>query len=101
MTEQEKIDQLKITSGESNEVTISIYLSRARAKILAITGWNEIPQEYDQFHIEAAEYLLNKRGAEGELYHNENGINRSYESANLPTSMLLSYGIFGRAEVIS
>ena len=101
MTEQEKIEQLKITSGESNEVTISIYLSRARAKILAITGWNEIPQEYDQFHIEAAEYLLNKRGAEGQKAMSENGISRTYESADIPASLLLSYGIFGRTEIIS
>ena len=35
-----------------------------------------------------AVYLLNKRGAEGETAHSENGISRSYESADIPESML-------------
>ena len=33
-------------------------------------------------------YLINKRGAEGETTHNENGINRAYESASVPESLL-------------
>jgi len=38
--------------------------------------------------LEIATYLLNKRGAEGQTAHSENGISRSYESADVPSSML-------------
>lgn len=31
-------------------------------------------------------YLYNKRGAEGESSHDENGISRAYESAGIPSS---------------
>ena len=32
--------------------------------------------------------MLNKRGAEGQLQHTENGIQRQYENADVPASML-------------
>lgn len=33
-------------------------------------------------------YLYNKQGVEGQTSHNENGINRSYESAGIPSSFV-------------
>ena len=48
----------------------------------------EVPARYESTVIEIAVYLLNKQGAEGETVHNENGINRTYESAYVPESML-------------
>lgn len=33
-------------------------------------------------------YLYNKQGAEGQTSHNENGINRTYESAGIPSSFV-------------
>jgi hypothetical protein len=47
-----------------------------------------VPDKYATNQVEIACYLLNKRGAEGETYHSENGINRSYENADVPESML-------------
>lgn len=38
--------------------------------------------------IEIASYLYNKQGAEGETEHNENGVDRKYESASIPESAL-------------
>ena len=38
--------------------------------------------------IEIAVYLYNKQGAEGQTAHSENGISRTYESADVPESML-------------
>lgn len=49
-----------------------------------------VPEKYDTLQCEIATYLLNKRGAEGETAHSENGISRSYENANIPESMLKS-----------
>ena len=37
----------------------------------------EVPDKYATNQVEIACYLLNKRGAEGETYHSEGGINRS------------------------
>ena len=50
----------------------------------------DVPEKYDTLQCEIATYLLNKRGAEGESSHSENGISRSYENAGIPESMLKS-----------
>lgn len=47
-----------------------------------------IPDVFESRLVEIAAYLYNKRGAEGEISHNENGITRTYESASIPESML-------------
>lgn len=48
----------------------------------------EVPVQYDTLQCEIAAYMLNKRGAEGQTSHSENGISRSYENADIPASML-------------
>lgn len=48
----------------------------------------EVPRRYGYLQCEIAVYLLNKRGAEGQIAHNENGVNRTYENADVPESML-------------
>ena len=49
----------------------------------------EVPARYGYLQCEIATYLLNKRGAEGEVSHSENGISRTYEKADVPDSMLI------------
>lgn len=48
----------------------------------------EVPKKYERKQCEIAVYLLNRRGSEGETYHSDNGINRSYASADVPADML-------------
>ena len=48
----------------------------------------EVPTKYHHLQIEIAGYMLNKRGAEGQTAHTENGIVRQYENADIPASML-------------
>jgi hypothetical protein len=48
----------------------------------------DVPRRYELLQCEIAVYLLNKRGAEGETSHSENGISRSYENADIPESLL-------------
>lgn len=72
---------------------LSTYLSIAGQKILNRAypyddTVVEVPRRYGYLQCEIAVYLLNKRGAEGELMHTENGITRQYESADVPDSML-------------
>ena len=47
-----------------------------------------IPKRYEYKQIRIAAYLLNKRGAEGETQHIENGIHRNYKSSDVPEDML-------------
>ena len=48
----------------------------------------DVPRRYGVLQCEIAAYLLNKRGAEGEISHSENGVSRMYENADVPDSLL-------------
>lgn len=100
MTNPEKITQLKamldnqIDENWSDDVLLA-YLLIAGRKIInrAYPYSNDdslvVPTKYEMLQCEIAIYLLSKRGAEGETSHSENGISRSYESADVPESMLI------------
>ena len=94
MTHEEKLKLLKAMVGESDtEEVLLAYLNIAGSKILNRaypygTEETEVPRRYEFLQCEIAAYLLNKRGAEGQTGHSENGISRSYESADVPESML-------------
>lgn len=95
MTREEKITLVSTLSGEPDESVVSAYVYLAGQKILGLAypfdhTVTEVPAQYEHIQIDAAVYLLNKRGAEGELIHNENGVYRTYEDADLPASMLRS-----------
>jgi len=90
MTEADKIAYVKCLIGDSEEATdevITAYLLKAKMAILnrryTTMPDNPIfPKRYDIVQCELAERYFNRRGAEGEISHNENGINRSYKSVN-------------------
>lgn len=106
MTDNEKLVVLKTilnVEGSSEDSLLSVYLSLAASKILLKaypydSTKTEVPLQYAQLQCEIAVYLYNKRGAEGQSYHSENGINRAYENADIPKSMLAS--VIPHAEVI-
>lgn len=94
MTQEEKLTALKamVRSFDSDEVS-STYLSFAGSKILAKAypyqnDVTEVPAQYAHLQVEIAAYMLNKRGAEGQISHTENGVSRSYENGDVPPSML-------------
>ena len=109
MTEAEKLTMLRVMVGQANEgewvdSTLLSYLKIAGNKILNRAypyddTVKEVPSRYGYLQCEIAAYLLNKRGAEGQLSHGENGISRTYESADVPESMLKEViprvGVFG------
>jgi hypothetical protein len=94
MTQAEKLQLLKAMVGESDtEEVLLTYLNVAGHKIINRaypygTEETEVPARYEFLQCEIAAYLLNKRGAEGQLIHSENGISRSYGSADVPEAML-------------
>lgn len=93
MTDSEKLTMLKGMTGETNDSVLDTYLKIAGSKILEKAypfdpEVTEVPAKYCTLQVDIAMYLYNKRGAEGETYHSENGINRSYEAADVPDSYL-------------
>ena len=78
----------------SQDDLLAIFLDMAQKKVIKARypfGSNDIQKakalsdysdNVDAIYI----YLFNKQGAEGEVTHNENGINRTYESAGIPNS---------------
>lgn len=93
MTDTEKLTMLKAMTGEKDESVLSTYLSIAGNKVLkrAYPFDNTVtvvPDRYAYNQVEIAAYLVNKRGAEGETAHSENGISRSYEDGDVPPTLL-------------
>lgn len=99
MTEIEKlalcrvmVEQPDTAEGWSDDV-LNSYLKIAGQKIINRAypyddTVMEVPRRYGILQCEIATYLLNKRGADGETAHSENGISRTYENADVPDSML-------------
>ena len=92
MTKEEKLKMLEKLTGETDSDTLSTYLFLAEQVVLTRAypygGVDEVPAKYDGVHIEIAQYMLNKRGAEGETVHTENGVSRHYEEGDIPPSLL-------------
>ena len=99
MTDVEKLSLLRVMVGQpanntnwSDDVLIS-YLSIAGDKIIKRAypyddTIEEVPRRYGVLQCEIALFLLNKRGAEGEIAHSENGVNRTYTSDDVPESLM-------------
>ena len=96
MTQEEKLNMLKaMVGGSDTDEVLSAYLLLAGKKIITRaypykSDVTEVPTQYDTLQCEIAAYLMNKRGAEGQTGHTENGIQRQYENADVPASMLKS-----------
>lgn len=92
MTNDEKLVILKRITGETDDEVLSTYLSMAASVVLTHAfpygEVEEVPTRYDNVQIEIAAYMLNKRGAEGETSHSENGVSRSYEDGDIPPTLL-------------
>lgn len=105
MTREQKKDVIStMTNSLYTDDMVIAYMDSAEAIIMQRAfpygdAPDALPTQYDFTHIDVTVYLLNKRGAEGETAHNENGINRTYEAASVPDSMLRN--IIPRARVFS
>lgn len=98
MDVSEKLIELRvITEADDDDTVLLSYLRKAKTAILYRMNQymtdeeyekTEVPKRYEDKQIEIAAYLMNKRGAEGETQHIENGIHRNYEAADIPPSML-------------
>ena len=96
MTEAEKIATVKTLDDDSTltDTFVTTYLTKAEYAIrnrmypfgLPKENGQEItfvvPAKYEMLQCELASRYILRRGGEGEISHNENGINRSYNSVN-------------------
>lgn len=98
MDDSEKLIELKvITESDDDDSTLLSYLTQAGDVILnrmypyldeMAYADLTVPKRYEMKQIRLAAYMLNKRGAEGEVQHIENGIHRNYKNADVPEEML-------------
>ena len=93
------ITKLKLILGDvsDDDATLLAFLDQAKDVIL---GWMypymneeeysgmELPGKYAHKQIQIAAWMLNKRGAEGEVQHIENGIHWNYKYADVPRELL-------------
>lgn len=94
----DKINELRIVlESDESEATLRAYLDNAKHVILNrlypyLTeeeyAEKSVPARFERKQIQIAAYLMNKRGAEGEIQHIENGIHRNYGDSDVPASML-------------
>ncbi len=79
--------------GWDEDELLNMFLSIAAQKVLDRAfpfeeDVKEVPRRYHLKQVEIAAYLYNKQGAEGQTAHTENGITRTYGSADVPEAML-------------
>lgn len=96
MTDSEKLNELRLlTRSNDDDATLLSFLAIAKRKMMnrlypfakSFDGLG-IPERYESLQLEIAAVLLNKRGAEGEVRHDENGINRTYGTQDVPPALL-------------
>ena len=97
MTKERMINMLHsmMEGDDTSDGVLDTYLEIAAQKILNRmypykTDYSdmEVPDRYAMIQLNIAVYLLNKRGAEGEIQHIENGIHRNYGSSDVPDGFL-------------
>ena len=94
MTEAEKLLMVKTIldideTDTSEDYLISVYLTAASREIIAWrysygnTEVTEIPNEYEMTQVFAVVAGYSIGGAEGQTSHSENGINRTFQYADM------------------
>lgn len=108
MTSDEQISILRAMVGtDEAESVLASFLSLAGSKIINRAypfnpNVSTVPERYRSLQVEIAAYMMNKRGAEGQTGHSENGVSRTYGSADVPEAMLSAVtpyaGVISHAE---
>lgn len=89
MTQLALLRELLGNPSES-DVILQFYLDNASDIICDMRNTNIVEDKYLNTQTKMAIEMFNKRGAEGQTSHSENGISRSYEKADISPSLLAS-----------
>lgn len=96
MTNEEKITRLAVLiSPDTAEVELlTALIEQAEGIVLnrrypfGVPPDTAVPAMYEPIQLQIAVELFTKMGAEGQTAHSENGISRSFESADISPSLL-------------
>lgn len=96
MTNEEKITRLAvlISPDTADSELLSLLIDQAEGIVLnkrypfGSPEGATVPPQYEHIQLQIAVELFSKMGAEGQTAHGENGISRSYESADISPSLL-------------
>ena len=96
MTNQEKKAQLAvlISPDTAEEELLNALLSHSEGIVLnrrypfGIPEGATVPPQYEHIQLRVAVELFSKMGAEGQTAHSENGISRTYASADVSPALL-------------
>lgn len=96
MTNEDKIKRLAvlISPDTADSELLSLMVEQAEGIVLnrrypfGIPEGATVPSHYEHIQLQIAVELFSKLGAEGQTAHNENGINRTYEAADVSPSLL-------------
>lgn len=91
MTQASKITTVQTLLDNDPQATselVEIYLADAKEAILnrmypfGRPDGADLPERYEYYQVRLAQRFFLRRGAEAEIVHNENGVNRTYGSVN-------------------
>lgn len=86
----EQLQKLKVQldNPDVDDGILIFCLDRAKDIICDIRNSDKVETMYLNTQISIAIELYNKRGAEGQLAHTENGISRTYSSADISREII-------------
>ena len=96
MTDAEKLSRLKvlISPDTASDELLTHLLAQAGGIVLnrrhpfGVSEGTIVPAAYAHIQVQIAVELFSKMGAEGQTAHNENGVYRTYEAADVSPSLL-------------
>lgn len=96
MTNEEKLTSLSVLISPDTATTelLSVLVKHAEGIVLnkrypfGVPEGATVPTAYEHIQLQIAVELFSKMGAEGQTAHGENGISRTYESADVSPSLL-------------
>ena len=107
MTDEEKLAQVCALTGAgavSDKEIVEAYLKSAKSLILLTRhpyasdpDAEKWETRYDGLQCEIAASMFNRRGSEGQLSHKENGVDRTWADAGVPSHLLSRIVPLGKA----
>ena len=96
MTDVEKLSRLEVLiSPDTVSLDLLAYLLDQAGGIVlnrrypfGVPEGADVPAAYEHIQLQIAVELFSKMGAEGQTVHNENGVYRTYEAADVSPSLL-------------
>ena len=87
------LERLKVRTEESNEKLLNDLLESAATIILArrfpyVNGTEQLEPRYEDLQLRIAVELYARIGAEGQVAHSENGIDRTWAAACVSPELL-------------